>query len=97
MSAQTLGGSSSSGNFTYVLGAAEGDAVDAGNADEVQLLEGLASLLLVAGVDYGSRASGEVGLAILGVGLVAALLLLNGRTLSLVVGKLFNAGVGHFE
>jgi hypothetical protein len=83
---------------TYVLGAAESDTVDARDADEVELLEGLASLLLVAGVDYGSRARRKVGftLILLDVRLVAVLLGLNGRTLGIVIGKLFNAGVRHF-
>lgn len=82
---------------TYVLGAAEGHAGDARHAGEVQLLEGLASLLLVAGVDDGGRAGGQVGLAILDVGLVAAVVLVDGGTLGLVVGKLFDSGVGHFD
>ena len=93
-------GSKREGNVenTYVLGAAESDTVDARDADEVELLEGLAGLLLVAGVDYGSRSSRKVGLtlALLNVRLVAVLLGLSGRTLGIVVGKLFNAGVRHF-
>lgn len=81
---------------TYVLRAAEGDASDARDAGEVELLEGLAGLLLVAVVDYGSRASGKLALAdILIIGDIVGLL--DGRLLEgLVVGKLFDSGVGHF-
>lgn len=82
---------------TYVLGAAESNAGDARHAGQVQLLEGLAGLLLVAVVDDGGRAGGQVGLAILVVGLVAAVVLVDGGTLGLVVGKLFDSGVGHFD
>lgn len=82
---------------TYVLGAAESDTGDARHAGQVQLLEGLAGFLLVAGVDNGGRASGEVSLAIFDVGFVAAVVLVDGRTLGLVVGKLFDSGVGHCD
>ena len=57
---------------TYVLRAAESDTGDARHASEVQLLERLAGLLLVARVDDGGRAGGQVSLALLNVGLVAA-------------------------
>lgn len=64
----------------------------------MQLLEGLASLLLVAVVDH-SRTSGELALAdLLDLGVVAGviLVLLDGGLLGLLVGKFFNAGVRHF-
>ncbi|KAI6775734.1 hypothetical protein HG530_002492 [Fusarium avenaceum] len=83
---------------THVLGSAESDTGDARNAGEVQLLKGLASLLLVAVVDYG-RTSGELALAdLLNLGLVAGLILvlLDRGLLGLLVGKFFNAGVRHF-
>lgn len=82
---------------TYVLGSAKSDSGNARDASEVQLLNSLASLLLVAVVDYGSRASRQVALAILGIGLVAAvLLLLDSRSLSLLIRELLDSGVGHF-
>ncbi|KAI6753107.1 hypothetical protein HG531_005276 [Fusarium graminearum] len=68
------------------------------DAGEVQLLKGLASLLLVAVVDH-SRASGELALAdLLNLGVVAGviLVLLDGGLLGLLIGKFFNAGVRHF-
>lgn len=83
---------------TYVLGAAESDTGDSRDAGEVQLLESLASLLLVPGVDDGSGASRHVALAGLNLGLVAAviLLLLDVHLLRLLIGELLDSGVGHF-
>lgn len=83
---------------TYVLGSAEGDASDALDAGQVQLLHGLASLLLVARVNDGGRASGQAGVARLdfGIGAVIVLLFLDGDVLGLLVGQLFDSGVGHF-
>lgn len=83
---------------THVLGSAESDTGDARDTGEVQLLEGLASLLLVAVVDH-SRTSGELALAdLLDLGVVAGviLVLLDGGLLGLLVRKFFNAGVRHF-
>jgi len=83
---------------THVLRSSESDTGDARDAGEVQLLEGLASLLLVAVVDH-SRTSGELALAdLLDLGVVAGviLVLLDGGLLGLLVGKFFNAGVRHF-
>ena len=62
---------------------------------QAELGDGLASLLLVAGVDGDGRALGDHGLALL-LG-VAGLLLLDLDVLLLrLIGELFNAGVGHF-
>ena len=81
---------------THVLRSAEGDTGDAGDALEVQLLDGLASLLLVTGVDDGGRAtSATLARLDLGVGAVVILLLLDDGLLGLLVGKLFDTGVGH--
>ena len=84
---------------TYVLGAAEGDTGDTGNTGEVQLLESLASLLLVAGVDDGRRTGGEVALASIDLGVTAAVVLnvLDVGLGDLVIGELFDSGVGHFD
>lgn len=84
---------------TYVLGAAEGDASDARNSDQVELLESLAGLLLLAGVDNGGRASGETLAELFSFRFVAGLILFldRGLGLGLVVGELFNSGVGHFD
>jgi hypothetical protein len=63
-----------------------------------ELGDGLASLLLVARVNGYCGARGDVGLALLALGLVAGLLLLNLDVLLLgLIGKLFNAWVGHFD
>lgn len=84
---------------THVLGAAEGNAGDARHALEVQLLNGLASLLLVAGVDYGLGASGKAGVASLDIGLVIAgvVEILDLGLLNLLLGELLNSGIGHFD
>ena len=83
---------------SYVLGAAESHTGDASDTGEVQLLESLAGLLLVAVMDDGGRAGGKVSLAsILGIGIIAAVLLVDGRPLGLVVRKLFDSGVRHFR
>lgn len=79
--------------MTYVLGAAEGDTGDAGDVLQAELGNGLASLLLVARVDGDSSAGGDAGIAGLGLG-VAALLNVLG---DILIGKLFNTGVGHCE
>jgi hypothetical protein len=80
---------------THVLGSAEGDACDALNVLQTKLGDGLASLLLVAGVDSDGGALGDDSLA-LALGLVAGLILLDLDVLLLgLVGELFNAGVGH--
>jgi hypothetical protein len=80
---------------THVLGPAEGDACDALNVLQTKLGDGLASLLLVAGVDSDGGALGDDSLA-LALGLVAGLILLDLDVLLLgLVGELFNAGVGH--
>jgi len=76
---------------TYVLRAAEGDTVDAGNVLQTQLSDGLAGLLLVTGVDSDGGTSGDVGLAGLGLGVTALLDSLG----DLLIGELFNAGIGH--
>jgi len=81
--------------WTHVLGAAESDAGDAGDTGEVQLLDGLAGLLLVARVDHGGRAGGKAGIAALDIGVVARIIL-DLDVLNLLLGELFNAGVGHF-
>lgn len=84
---------------TYVLGPAEGDTSDARNSDQVQLLESLAGLFLLAGVDNSSRASGESLAELFSFGFVAGLILFldRGLGLGLVVGELFNSRVGHFD
>jgi hypothetical protein len=83
---------------THVLRSAESDAGDAVDVLQSELRDGLASLLLVAGVDRDRSALGDVGLALLALGLVAGLILLDLDVLLLgLVGKLFNAGVGHFD
>ena len=83
--------------LTYVLGAAEGDAGDALDAGQVELLDGLAGLLLVAGEHEASRASGEITAGLLSVGLLLAhvLLLLDGGVLGGLIGELLDTGVRH--
>lgn len=84
--------------ITYVLRSAESDTGDALDTLQVQLLDGLARLLLVAGVDYGRRAGGAALTRLdLGVGAVIVLLLLDSGLLGVLVGKLFDTGVGHCE
>lgn len=65
---------------------------------QAELGDGLASLLLVAGVNGDGGALGDHGITtLLALGLVAGLILLNLDVLLLgLVGELFNAGVGHF-
>lgn len=77
-------------NNTHVLGAAQSHAGDARNALEVQLLNGLAGLLLVTAVDLDGGARGVASLDF-GVG---AVILLDLR-LDVLVGKLFDSRVGH--
>lgn len=80
---------------THVLRSAEGDACDALDVLQAELGDGLASLLLVAGVDGDRRALGDHGIALLLR--LAGLLLLNLDILLLgLIGELFNTGVGHF-
>jgi hypothetical protein len=67
----------------------------------VQLLERLASLLLVARVDHGRRAGRDAGVAIpsLAIGVVSAAVivkLFDLGGLGILVGKLLNSGVRHF-
>lgn len=82
---------------THVLRSAEGDACDAIDVLQAELGDGLASLLLVAGVDSDGGARGHADLALLALRLVAGLILLDLDVLLLgLVGELFNAGVGHF-
>lgn len=82
---------------THVLRSAEGDACDAVDVLQAELGDGLASLLLVAGVDSDGGARGYADLALLALRLVAGLILLDLDVLLLgLVGELFNAGVGHF-
>lgn len=80
---------------THVLRSAQSDACDALNVLQAELGDGLASLLLVAGVDGDGGALGDHGITLL-FG-VAGLILLDLNVLLLwLVGELFNAGVGHF-
>ena len=80
---------------TYVLGAAESDTGDAGDVLQTQLANGLTGLLLVARVDGDIGATGDGGLlARLGLGGAAILDVGLG---DLLIGKLFNTGVGHCE
>jgi hypothetical protein len=83
--------------FTYVLRSAESDASNAIDFVQVQLLQSLASLLLIARVDHSGRATGNAGVAALLLGLIAALLLLDGGLLGLVVGELLDTGVRHLD
>lgn len=83
-------------SITHVLGAAESDTSDARDTGQAQLLEGLASLLLVAVVDHGGRAGREAALNLLDIGIVAAVVLDLDDLLGLLVGELFNSRVGHF-
>lgn len=76
----------------YVLGAAEGDTGDARDVLQAELGNGLAGLLLVARVDGDSSAAGDDGL-VASLRLRVALDVLG----DLLIGKLFNAGVGHCE
>ena len=81
---------------THVLWSAQGHTGDAINVLQSELSNGLASLLLVARVDSDRGARGHVDLALLALGLVARLILLDLDVLLLgLVGELFNAGVGH--
>lgn len=80
-------------SLTYVLGAAESDTGDAGDVLQAELGNGLASLLLVARVDGDGGAGGNAGITGLGLG-VADLLNVLG---DLLIGKLFNTGIGHCE
>src|SRR5690242_170691 len=80
---------------THVLRSAESDACDALDVLQAELGDGLASLLLVAGVDGDGRALGDHGIALL-LG-VAGLILLDLDVLLLrLVGELFDTGVCHF-
>jgi hypothetical protein len=81
---------------THVLRSAESDACDALDVLQSELGDGLASLLLVAGVDSDRGTRGDVGLTLLALRLVAGLLLLNLDVLLLrLIGELLNAWVGH--
>ena len=81
---------------TYVLRSTQGDTGDVRDTLEVQLLDGLAGLLLIAGMDHSGRA-GSAALARLDLRVRAfvVLLLLDRSLLRLLVGQLFNARVGH--
>jgi hypothetical protein len=97
-SAKTCDPSTDCALGTHVLRSAERDACDAVNVLQSELGNGLASLLLVARVHSDRGARGDVGLALLALGLVAGLVLLNLDVLLLgLIRKLFNAWVGHFD
>lgn len=83
--------------FTHILRSAEGHAGNALNVLQAELCDGLASLLLVAGVHSDGGTGGDVGLALaLAFGVGAALCILDlGALLLGLVRKLFNAGIGH--
>lgn len=89
---QSLPLRTNSNHITYVLGAAESDTGDAGNVLQAKLGNGLASLLLATGGNVDSRAGGDGGLS-LGLGVAA----LNVGLGDLLIGKLFNTGIGHCE
>lgn len=81
---------------TYVLRAAEGDTSDAGDVLQAELGNGLASLLLVTGVNGDRSAAGDGGL-LAGLGLVRAASVLDVGLGDLLIRELFNTGVGHCE
>lgn len=83
------------GPYSYVLGTTESDTSDAGNVLQAELANGLASLLLVARVDGDSGTTGDGGL-IASLRLGGAAGILNVGLGNLLVGELFNTGVGHF-
>ena len=80
--------------YPYVLGSAERDTSDAGNVLQAELANGLASLLLVARVDGDSGTAGDGGL-VASLRLGGAAGILNVGLGDLLIGKLFNTGVGH--
>jgi hypothetical protein len=80
----------------YVLGSAEGDTGDSRDVLQSELANGLASLLLVAGVNGDGSAAGDGGLvAGLGLGLGAVTHVLNGGLGDLVVREFFYPGARH--
>jgi hypothetical protein len=84
--------------YTHVLWSTKSNTCDAINMLQSELGNGLASLLLVARVDSDRGARGDVGFALLALGLVAGVFLLDLGVLLLgLIGKLFNAWVGHFD
>jgi hypothetical protein len=88
---------------THILRAAEGDTGDARHPSKVQLLDGLASLLLVAGVNNRGGTSGDASLASLTLRLIAGgvlVLLLDGDLLGLLLLLLrdfLDARLSHVE
>lgn len=83
---------------TYVLGSSKSHSSDAGDAGEVELLNSLSCLLLVTGMNDGSRAgSTAVAYLDLGVGAVVVFMLLDRDLLRLVIGQFLDPGVGHIE
>ena len=64
----------------------------------MQLLNGLAGLLLVAGVDN-SLGAGRKTLAALSIGVIAGVIidLLDVGDLGILIGELLNTGVGHLD
>jgi hypothetical protein len=84
------------GWMPYVLRTAEGDTSDAGNVLQSKLSNGLASLLLVAGVD-GDGSSSRNGrlLASLNVRVGAVSSILNSGLGDILIGKLFYPRVRH--
>lgn len=84
--------------LTHVLWSAESDTGDARDAGQVQLLNGLARLLLVTGVDDGAGASGQV-VAGLDFGVRAVVIILvDGHLLGgFLLGELLDSRVGHFR
>jgi hypothetical protein len=83
---------------TYVLRSAKGNAGDALDVLQSQLGDGLASLLLVAGVHSDGGTCGDARLLLtcrLSLGLVAGFRILNLCDLLVLVGELFDTWVGH--
>lgn len=78
---------------THVLGSAKSNTGDAGDLLEVQLLNGLAGLLLIAAVDLDRRAGGAITGLELGVGAVIVVDL--GLGDGLLVREFLDSGVGH--
>lgn len=82
---------------THVLGASQSNSGNALNPLQTKLSNGLAGLLLVAGVDNGLRSTGASLASLnLGVGAVGAIVLSGDLLLGgLLVGELFDAWVRH--
>jgi hypothetical protein len=79
----------------YVLGTAESDTSDARDVLQTELANGLASLLLVARVNGNSSTTGDGGL-LTGLGLRGVGGVLDVGLGDLLIGELFDTGVGHF-